>query len=77
MTLADYLTELSQTYQPWELLLKSNENSFTVTDFEKTCGLKSGSVLSGSKREVREISYVMRSLVSGCYRLFGPLLGGA
>ena len=36
MTLADYLTDLSETHQPWELLLKSNEKSFPVTEFLET-----------------------------------------
>jgi hypothetical protein len=32
MTLADYLTGLSETYQQWEVLVKSEENSFTPTE---------------------------------------------
>jgi hypothetical protein len=51
MRLADYLTDLSETHQPWELLLKSNENSFTVTEFlenlrpedrERSVGIETG-----------------------------------
>ena len=32
MTLADYLTGLSETYQQWEVLVKPEENSFTPTE---------------------------------------------
>jgi hypothetical protein len=32
MTLVDYLTHLAKTYQSWELLLKSKEKSFTVSE---------------------------------------------
>jgi len=32
MTLADYLTYLCETYQQWEVLVKSKENSFTPTE---------------------------------------------
>ena len=32
MTLADHLTYLCETYQQWEVLVKSKENSFTPTE---------------------------------------------